>query len=920
MQRPLHDVDLADLLSGGAPKSATAQADTAQQVRELIQKLREGALSDLQLALDTAEIVIAMADDSGIVELRIQSRTVTASVLCLANRFEDALQCLERGRHLAIDDRLIGELSSAAVQPNARLGRLDVALDCATEAVRCFDPLRHRIETGRAYTNLGVVYRMRSEPKQAIEQFSRALELLDDPMMVAQIRSNRAEVLLELARFTEAESEFREVSEAFLRQGARRAAAIAIGNLADLLGRSGRFQLALEEFDRAINLLSDNIAPGDSARLLAEMAEVMTAAGRFRSARIALIEAIRRLRQLGMIGESLRAEVCLIGVLMELGCAEDAREHLRRAIPEAGQANMPLVQGRLFVASGRLHAAIFDYHAAEQDIQRAINVLPDHPIEFALAQIARATTALESGNVQAARHAASVLSATAIDIHPVVTMQLLKVSAAISRTEGNPGRAINALTEAVRIIERTRGAFTTHDLRVGWLGRHVETYYDLLSVLLEAGSRSVGEAFRIAESARCRSLLEEMHCGSDLLERIRVNALDTNDDERHAVAQVSEARRSFAVAELNDADIGTLEAERTVASTALRQSTRFRELFGEPATLDEVQRSLPARTALVEFVPKGDSLHVFVIHHNRVDQFPIRARVCDAAELVERIRFDAERWLIRRDGRSAETDSLSRQLRTLFHMLVEPWIDVVDGERLIIVPHGPIHAAPLHAAHRESRQSLIDRFIVSYAPSASLIAASAQRSESRRPIEGEPIVISFHDDDAPEIDREAKALMARFPSALHLAGAHATKSAVQRALREAPIVHFACHARFDADDSLSSGLLLADGWLSASEVYGASLPGALVTLSACEAGRTSVASGNELYGLMRPFLAAGAHTVLASQWLVDDAFSAEIMPNLYRHIITGRQGAEALALVQREQHRRGIHPALWAGITAVSAQ
>ena len=71
---------------------------------------------------------------------------------------------------------------------------------------------------------------------------------------------------------------------------------------------------------------------------------------------------------------------------------------------------------------------------------------------------------------------------------------------------------------------------------------------------------------------------------------------------------------------------------------------------------------------------------------------------------------------------------------------------------------------------------------------------------------------------------------------------------------------------------------------------------------------------------MRPFLAAGAHTVLASQWLVDDAFSAEIMPNLYRHIITGRQGAEALALVQREQHRRGIHPALWAGITAVSAQ
>jgi len=54
----------------------------------------------------------------------------------------------------------------------------------------------------------------------------------------------------------------------------------------------------------------------------------------------------------------------------------------------------------------------------------------------------------------------------------------------------------------------------------------------------------------------------------------------------------------------------------------------------------------------------------------------------------------------------------------------------------------------------------------------------------------------------------------------------------------------------------------------------------IITISACETGQSAVSPGEELIGLARGFLAAGAPTVLHTLWSVDD----EVINNDTRQI------------------------------------
>jgi CHAT domain-containing protein len=115
-------------------------------------------------------------------------------------------------------------------------------------------------------------------------------------------------------------------------------------------------------------------------------------------------------------------------------------------------------------------------------------------------------------------------------------------------------------------------------------------------------------------------------------------------------------------------------------------------------------------------------------------------------------------------------------------------------------------------------------------------------------------------------------------------------------------------------------LTLAGGWLTTLDIFTLRLNASLVTLSACQTGRNVVAGGDELLGLMRAFLSAGAASLVLSLWAVEDRSTEMFMTEFYWRLHAGEAKGKALRHAQitfiREQGaaQDGAyhHPYFWA--------
>ncbi|MCI0459113.1 MAG: CHAT domain-containing protein [Gemmataceae bacterium] len=102
------------------------------------------------------------------------------------------------------------------------------------------------------------------------------------------------------------------------------------------------------------------------------------------------------------------------------------------------------------------------------------------------------------------------------------------------------------------------------------------------------------------------------------------------------------------------------------------------------------------------------------------------------------------------------------------------------------------------------------------------------------------------------------------------------------------------------------GAARASGILTAEEVTGLDLGGTeLVVLSACETGVGEVAGGEGVLGLQRAFGLAGARSVVATLWKVEDRAAQALMGEFYRNLWERKLGKlEALRRAQVTMLRR----------------
>jgi CHAT domain-containing protein len=109
-----------------------------------------------------------------------------------------------------------------------------------------------------------------------------------------------------------------------------------------------------------------------------------------------------------------------------------------------------------------------------------------------------------------------------------------------------------------------------------------------------------------------------------------------------------------------------------------------------------------------------------------------------------------------------------------------------------------------------------------------------------------------------------------------------------------------------------SAIRLGDSYLSLYDLYELSLPVDLITVSACATGLSVVVEGDEILGLVRGLLHAGARALVATLWNVHDGATSTLMQSFYSHMREGRDPAAALRYAMLEQREKTPQPYYWA--------
>jgi len=368
----------------------------------------------------------------------------------------------------------------------------------------------------------------------------------------------------------------------------------------------------------------------------------------------------------------------------------------------------------------------------------------------------------------------------------------------------------------------------------------------------------------------------------------------------------------------------------------------------EPLPLEEIRQTLDPKTLLISYVIAEEGLDVFLL----CKQCDLEVRHVDVEESKLWIQAKEYRALIR----EKET-SKARDLKAgwLYQKLLQPIADRIEAsDRLVILPDGPLHYLPFAALARpvdEDRwQYLIEWKPIHLAASATVYAELRKRRPANAPSDtrtwelvafGDPAYPSENGEDRaanlptavrsatdrglfdglsrlPNTNREIREISRLFPpEAVRTHLRHEARE--ERAKAEAGkarILHFAAHGFADPEVPLDSFLALTipaldekaddNGILQAWEILRSRLDADLVVLSACVTAIGPQRGGEGLMSLSRAFQIAGARTVAASLWRVNDLSTSELMIRFYRHLRDGKSKDEALRAAQIELIRGPI--------------
>ena len=362
-------------------------------------------------------------------------------------------------------------------------------------------------------------------------------------------------------------------------------------------------------------------------------------------------------------------------------------------------------------------------------------------------------------------------------------------------------------------------------------------------------------------------------------------------------------------------------------------------------TVEQISKLLTDdKAAILEYVVTTEKTYLFVL--TRGQQAGVPALTVYQINVADKELAQQAHRL--RDMLAEQSPVFADKTHELYDVLIKPAADQLrDKKTICIIPDGPLWDLPFQTLQSKDDRYLLEDYVLYYAPSLGVLRQMSQR---QKPSErGSASLIAFGNprignDIAtnlkaalrgeslaalPEAETEVKALREIWGARRSkvLIGPDAGKTVFKAEAGKYQIIHLATHGLLDDNHPMYSRLVMArnendpddDGLLEAREIMQLNLRADLVVLSACQTARGRVGAGEGIIGMSWAFLAAGAPTIVVSQWKVDSAATATLMINFYRRLAKQTPKREtakadalrqaALDLLRQPKYR---HPFYWA--------
>jgi CHAT domain-containing protein len=906
-------------------------------VERLYDQVVRVARVDIDRAARLADAAAWLAEQLDDRACSAQSLRASGHVLMIRGRYAEALDHYDRALSLfrALGRDLdVGRTLNGALHSRIYLGQYDEAVATAEEARAIFERHGDRLRLARLDCNIGNIRQRQNQFREALTLYSHARETLmaiGEPQDVAAALINIAVCQTGLHEFSAALAAYDAARRYCDEHGMPLLVAQADYNIAYLHYLHG-------EYTRALDLYRDAQAQAERVgdayhRALCDLD------------RSEIYLELNLTDEAADLADRALASFTALGVGYEAG---KALTNLALASSRSGRVDRALDQFKLarelFAREGNdvrlalvdfCHALVL-YGAGQHDDARRLAeeararfVTASLPDRAAQCELLLARLALDAHDLDGAeRTCAAALERAGAAESPVLTYHAHFVLSAIQEARGDLNGALQAADMARASLDRLRGHLVAEDLKIAFLKDKLGVYESLVSLCLAAsvdGAR-LEAAFGYIEQAKSRSLADLIAFrAASLTPRVESGL---GDEVRALREEVDWNYRQIEHESLRDRSSRRLEqlTRRTrVLESRLAQSLSdirstdedFAALQGAaPLGLADIRAAIPPGTLLLEYFEARDLLYACVLTADRLDIVPLTSASA-MRRVLRLLQFQLSKFVLG----SEYTDMFARaleaaanaHLQELFEMLVRPIRDRLDARHLVIVPHGALHHVPFHALGDGAR-ALIDEFTISYAPSASVFRLCATKLP---PAVGEPLVMGIPDAAAPHIADEVDAVAAAWPGASVFVGDEATLERLRHRGAGSRMVHIATHGRFRADNPMFSSIRLGSGSLSVFDLYQLRIAADLVTLSGCSTGWSAIEGGDELLGLVRGLLYAGARSVLLTLWDVHDRSTAEFMSRFYRELHAGTGKAAAFRSATLAVRETRSHPFYWAPFVLV---